>query len=160
MFKKINKDLKEQGVHIKKPTRAESVLLLLIILTFYGMNDAVNIISSSELGIKSVGTFFGSSYVLSYQFLFPLFLASLIFSIILLSRNMWKGSTHHNFDMFFGIVLMVAYSFMGIAIATQMMGAGTTYSIFWILGGIPKSTLFHIGVGGMVTSLLYYAFVE
>jgi len=159
-IKKIKKELAEDGLHFKKPTKAEGVLLLLTFITFYMFNDAVNIMSASELGLKSIGTFFGSSYVLSYQFLFPSLITSFVFMMLLTFRNIWKGATHKKYDMFVGVIAGVSYILMAIAISSQMMGAGTTYSIFWVLGGLPKSTIFHLGVSGLVSSLLYYAFVE
>ena len=118
-----------------------------------------NIVSASPFAMFSIGNLWGSQYILTSDFVFPMFLLCTIASIFVISRNIYTGKTHKNYDLFIGIVMIVSLMLMLIGSTIQMMGGNTSFLVYWIWN-IPKATLFHIGVAGFWTSIIYYFVID
>lgn len=146
---------KDKALHLSIPTVVERIGLAMMVVFWYLFNDATNIISASPFNMFSVGNIWGNVFVLTADFVFPMFLFCTIFSVMVMSRNIYTGKTHKNFDLYAGIILIVSLMLMLIGSTIQMMGGGTTFPVYWIFG-MPKATLFHIGVAGFWFSWIYY----
>lgn len=147
---------KSKELILKIADKREGALIIFAIIFWYLFNDATNIISASPFSMFSIGNLWGTSYIHTVYFVFPMFLFCAILSVALMSRNLWSRKSHNNYDLIVGIVLFLSLLFMGIASTIEMMGGSGTFAIYWI-GGLAKATLFHIGVAGFWLSMIYYA---
>lgn len=160
-FEKVIPLYSKQVKKIKvKPIIKEGVIAMFAFLFWYIFNDAVNNHGGSPLGIYEIGVLFGDLGVKVLDFLWVGFFGSFFLVLILVIRNQWKRSgTTPEYDIFMGLFVIAAYTFMLIATVAQLSGISSTANLVWF-GGIGKATLYHIGVIMLIISLLYYVITE
>jgi len=145
---------------IGRPDRWEVLSIILYGLFFYLFNDLVNMMSSSPVGWMAVGTPISGIKIPLISLLWISFALFHVFLFIVIGRSIWKrSSTHHYYDLFAGIFIVLGVFLLLIPTIVMLMGESPDYIMPWFFN-LGRITVYHIGVTFQVIGMIYFALTK